>query len=194
VRLVLILAGIASLAAGCGADAKPPSVASFGTTPSSNSSGSAGSSSSSVPPGGLVAGASMSTQVGTGAAGVEYAACMRSHGVPNYPDPDDQGVLTITISAALDPSSPLFEKAVADCQKLIPAGKTLSPAKQQEMKTVALAFAACMRSHGVPHYPDPTFGSGGMVSQKIGRGDGDPSSLLFRAAQKACQSSRGNGG
>jgi hypothetical protein len=190
-----VLAGIASLAVGCGAEAKPPSVASLGTTPPRNSSSnSAGSSPSSLPPGGFVAGATMSTQVGAGAAGVEYAACMRSHGVANYPDPDDQGVLTITITAALDPSSPLFEKALADCQKLIPAGKALSPAKQQRLKTLALAFAACMRSHGVPHYPDPTFGSGGMVSQKIGRRDGDPSSPLFRAGQRACHSNRGNGG
>lgn len=134
----------------------------------------------------------MSTEVGTGAAGARFAACMRSHGVPSYPDPDGQGVITITVSSALNPSSPLFQKALAGCQKLLPAGKALSPARQQQMKKRMLAFAACMRSHGVPHYPDPTFGSGGMVSQGTSRSEGDPSSPIFQAAQKACQSTTGS--
>jgi hypothetical protein len=131
----------------------------------------------------------MSTQVGTGAAGVKFTACMRSHGVPNYPDPNAQGVITIDSSMGIDPSSPLFQKAHADCQKLLPAGKAPSPAQQQQQEKRALAFAACMRSHGVPHYPDPTFGSGGMISQKISRSSGvDPSSPIFQTAQKACRS------
>jgi hypothetical protein len=129
----------------------------------------------------------MSTQVGTGAAGVKYTACMRSHGVPNFPDPDAQG--TITISTALNPSSPLFQKAEADCRNLIPPSKGPSPAQQQQHQEKALAFAACMRSHGVPHYPDPTFGSGGMISQSLSRSEGDANSPIFQAAQKACQKS-----
>ena len=51
-----------------------------------------------------------------------------------------------------------------------------------------------MRSHGVPHYPDPTFGPGGMVSQKLSRSETDPNSPTFLAAQKACQRNRGPGG
>jgi hypothetical protein len=189
---VAVLAGVALVAAGCGGGAKSPSVASVGTTPSS--SGNARSSSSLFPPGVGVSGASMSTQVGTGEDGVEYTACMRSHGVPSFPDPNAQGEITITVSPALNPSSPVFQKAEGDCQRLSPARKGLSPAKQQHVKEGALAFAACMRSHGVPHYPDPTFGSGGMVAQKLGRSDGDPNSPVFRAAQKACQSNRVSGG
>lgn len=114
--------------------------------------------------------------------------------MPNFPDPNARGEITITVSPALDPSSPLFQKAEGDCQHLIPAGKRLSPARQQQIKERALAFAACMRSHGVPHYPDPTFGSGGMVSQKISRSDRDPNSPMFQAAQKACQSNHVGGG
>ena len=137
----------------------------------------------------------MSTGVGTGAAGIKYTACMRSHGVPRFPDPDAQGTLTITVSAALNPSSPIFQSAEADCGHLLPARKGLSHAQQQRMKTRLLAFAACMRSHGFPRYPDPTFGSGGMVSQGFGRSDGiDPGSPLFRAAQKTCQGKAVPGG
>ncbi len=129
-------------------------------------------------------------QVGT--AGVRYTACMRAHGVPKYPDPDAHGVITITISTALDPSSPLFQSAEGDCRQLIPAEKGLSAAKEQQFKARMLAFAACMRSHGVPNYPDPTFGSGG-VTQRSGGNGMDPNSPIFRAAQKNCQSNRTGG-
>jgi hypothetical protein len=117
---------------------------------------------------------------------------MRSHGVPSFPDPDAQGEITITISTSLNPGSPGFQRAVAACQHLIPAGSdaghTLSQAKQQQMKTQLLAFAACMRSHGYPNYPDPTFGSGGMVSQSLSAKSGmDPNSPQFQKAQKTCQ-------
>ena len=130
----------------------------------------------------------MSTQVGTGPAGVAFTACMRSHGVPAFPDPDAAGTLTITTSPSLDPSSPLFQKAEVHCQHLLPAGKTLSQAQQQKMKARVLAFAACMRSHGVPNYPDPTFSNGG-ISQGYGAKSGvDPSSPVFQAARKTCRS------
>jgi len=119
---------------------------------------------------------------------------MHSHGVPNFPDPDGQGTITITVSASLNPSSPTFQKALAACHHLIPpgseAGHTLSQAQQQQMKARSLAFAACMRSHGVPGYPDPTFSNGG-VSQSIGRGNGiDPNSPTFQTAQKTCSGAR----
>lgn len=118
---------------------------------------------------------------------MKFTACMRSHGVPNFPDPDAHGTITITVSTSLNPSSPLFEKAVGDCKHLLPAGTAPSPALQQRMKAGALAFAACMRSHGVPRYPDPTFSNGG-VSQSISRRNGvDPSSPIFQAAQKTCR-------
>jgi len=187
-RGVLLAAGLASLAllaAGCGGGSKSPSVASLGTTPSSSAGGTASNRLFSAGVGGF--GASVSTQVGTGPAGVRYTACMRSHGVPSFPDPDAQGTITITVSPSLDPSSPVFQQAEADCQHLAPAGKGPSQARQQRMKEGALAFAACMRSHGVPGYPDPSFGSDGMISQKIGRSEVDPNSPIFQAGQKTCQ-------
>jgi hypothetical protein len=62
------------------------------------------------------------------------------------------------------------------------------------MKERALAFAACMRSHRVPNYPDPKFFGSGGVAQGSG-GDGvDPNSPIFQAAQKTCRSNRVSGG
>jgi hypothetical protein len=189
-RALLALVGLSMLVSGCGGS-KSPSVASLGKT----ASGGAGTSVSSAPTGGVFPiGSSMSTDVGTGAAGVRYAACMRSHGLPNYPDPDSQGVITITISSSLNPVAPGFQEAEGDCKSLLPPGKPLSQARQQQMKTRLLAFAACMRSHGVPGYPDPTFGGGGMVSQSIDKNSVDPSSPIYQAAQNACRGKVSAGG
>ncbi len=176
------------LAAGCGGGSKPPSVASLGTTTSNGAVGGArgGSSAFALPPGGAGIGASMSITVGT-AAGVRYAACMQSHGLPNFPEPNAQGVITVTVSTSLNPGSPLFQKAEADCQHLIPAGKGPSRALRQRMKERMLASAACMRAHGVPGYPDPTFGSGGMVSQGVSRKSVDSNSPIFQAAENSCR-------
>jgi hypothetical protein len=189
--LTALLAAVALLVAACGGGTKTPSVASLGTTPASSSASSSSRLVLQAPPGGGGGfGGSISTQVGTGAAGVKYSACMQSHGVPDFPEPNAQGTLTITTSPSLNPNSPLFQTAEADCDHLIPAGKGLSQARLQKMKSRLLALAACMRSHGVPNYPDPTFGSGGMVSQGFGRSEGlDPNSPIFQAAQKACRGS-----
>ena len=58
------------------------------------------------------------------------------------------------------------------------------------MQEGALKFSACMRSHGVPNFPDPEISSGGGVGIRIGgKGSGiDPNSPQFKAAQKTCQS------
>ena len=80
-RGALLAAGLASLAlvaAGCGGSSKSPAVASLGTT-TSNDAGSGASNSSgafSLPPGAGI-GASISTSLGTGAAGVKFTTCMR---------------------------------------------------------------------------------------------------------------------
>ena len=188
-----MLVALAPLAAGCGGGAKSSSVASLGTTASNGASSSPSPSSSNAAA--FPIGSSMSTDVGTGTAGVNYSACIRSHGVPNYPDPDGKGTITITVSASLNPTSPVFQQAEADCRHLIPAGseagQTLSSSRRQQIQKRALAFATCMRAHGVPSYPDPTFSNGGII-QKSGGNSLDPNSPIFQAAQKTCQSNQGH--
>lgn len=185
---IVALLCLGLLAASCGAGSKSPTVASLGTTPSSRGT-SGGPSTFALPPGGARIGASISTQVGAG--GVGYTGCMRSHGLPNFPDPDARGTITITVSTSLDPASPVFRRAEADCRHLLPAGKAPTQARQQRIEAGALAFAACMRSHEVPSYPDPKFDPGGTVSQGYSRSMGvDPSSPIFQAAQNTCRSRR----
>ena len=63
------------------------------------------------------------------------------------------------------------------------------------MQAQALAFAQCMRDHGVD-MPDPQFGGGpggGGMTIAIGGPDSDidPGSAEFQAAQEACGSAFG---
>jgi hypothetical protein len=123
-----------------------------------------------------------------------YAACMRTHGVPKFPDPKPgSGGLSLTIGpgTGLDPQSSQFKAADKACRKLMPGGgEAPSPAQQAKDLAQMLKFSACMRAHGLPDFPDPTT-SGGGIQLSIGskKGSGlNPSSPVFRAAQKACQS------
>jgi hypothetical protein len=51
------------------------------------------------------------------------ASCMRSHGVPDFPDPTfANNTVTFDIPSNIDPNSPQARTAVATCAKLIPPG------------------------------------------------------------------------
>jgi hypothetical protein len=124
-----------------------------------------------------------------------YSACMRKNGVPEFPDPDSQGRIKITSGmnangerTGVDPSSPQFQSAQKACQKLQPKGGKPDAQAQAREATRALAFAKCMRTHGVPAFADPEIIPGGGIKQEIGREAGvDPAAPQFQAAQQACQ-------
>jgi hypothetical protein len=67
-------------------------------------------------------------------------------------------------------------------------------AQTAQAKARALAMSRCMRSHGVPNFPDPQFqnGPGGGVGIRLGGAGIDPNSPAFQAAQKACGSILGD--
>jgi hypothetical protein len=60
-----------------------------------------------------------------------FSACMRSHGEPNFPDPQfgAGGRVSLKISAGsgLDPRSPQFQAAQKACQKNLPGKGSLGP-------------------------------------------------------------------
>jgi hypothetical protein len=139
---IIAAAGLALLAAACS-----------GSPPSTGAGGSANAGDSSSSP-----------------SAVSYSNCMRSHGVPNYPDPSN-GQLPKGGAQAFGVSSSVFSTAQSACHSLLPnAGSfqeqasqcTLAgdcpPAVVQQMMTTDRKFAQCMRSHGVPNWPDPTIG------------------------------------
>ena len=84
-----------------------------------------------------------------------FSRCMRSHGVPNFPDPNSSGVLPKIQVDQLAASSPQFPAAHRACEHLLPNGGQPTQAQVQQAWNDMRNFAHCMRSHGVPNWPDP---------------------------------------
>jgi hypothetical protein len=90
------------------------------------------------------------------------AHCMRSHGVPKFPDPPANGTIANGSIAgwhvgpdATGVSQSVYQSAINACRHLAPDAAPPSRAQQQQMLSKLLQFAKCMRSHGVPDFPDP---------------------------------------
>jgi hypothetical protein len=147
-----------------------------------------------------VAGAGSSTGAASSSAAskrntaLAYSKCIRSHGVPDFPDPDSKGQVQINAGPGSDlaPDSPQFKKAQQACKSLEPSPP--SAAEQQRDYAKAIKFARCMRSHGVTDLPDPMPpGTAPKTQSQRGSGGGgpsgiDPNSPVFKKAQQACQS------
>ena len=74
------------------------------------------------------------------------------------------------------------------CKAYSPEDQAASGTVDPQLQAEALKYSACMRSHGVPSYPDPVF-VGGSIRETVRAGSGmDPNSPQFIAAQQACQS------
>jgi hypothetical protein len=112
----------------------------------------------------------------TSASAVTYSACMRSHRVPNYPDPDSSGQLPKPDAHHLGVSSSQLQAAQQACQHLLPnTGEAINAGSVQQCMLAddcpqplvqqvlneERRFARCMRSHGVPNWPDPITDSQG---------------------------------
>lgn len=84
---------------------------------------------------------------------------MRSHGVPNLPDPGPEGGIQLTAGSGINTNSPAFKAAQARCAKLLPYGRPGGPAPPSEQaEQQMLALSKCMRAHGLSDFPDPTAG------------------------------------
>jgi hypothetical protein len=127
---------------------------------------------------------------------IKYAACVRAHGVPNFPDPGSGGGLQIPND--INPASPAFQTAQRACQSLMPGGPGGPGAATAQQKQTMLQLARCMRVHGVPDFPDPVssppanpaglalaFGRPGafiVIPDTL-----NPQSPKFKQAAKACR-------
>ncbi|HVR04820.1 MAG TPA: hypothetical protein VMS02_02185 [Solirubrobacteraceae bacterium] len=192
-RTILTLAVLATAGlsvAGCGGSSSSPGVAHLGSSTSSGTDPSSGGSSSPE----SESSASAQQKI------IAFSHCMRTHGVPEFPEPSEGHVLIRRSDrnghvTGVNPQSAQFQVASKACAKLSPkGGKPPSPAEQAKLQEKALQFSQCMRTHGVPSFPDPQFSrSSGGVGTRIGGGKGGPSRIdlsspQFQAAQKACQS------
>ncbi len=114
---------------------------------------------------------------------VSFARCMRSSGVPSYPDPTGSGLVKESLEQ-LGVSSSRFQAAERACNHLLPnGGRPPDQAQVQRVKAKGLAFSRCVRAHGVPGFPDP--GSDGRIPDPatVGIDQGSPT---FEAANSAC--------
>lgn len=174
--LAAVLPLLALTLAGCGGHGKKPGVATVGGTGKANPSASAS--------------ADAQTSM------LNFAKCMREHGV-DMPDPDADGGITIAASGAAVNKSQV-DAAQEACKQFMPNGGTppsMSPEDLEQMRK----FAQCMRDHGV-QMSDPDPNSGGLsINGGAGPGPsggpgvtkGDKGKALddpnFKAAQEACK-------
>jgi hypothetical protein len=131
------------------------------------------------------------TQNGLGA----FAGCMRSHGVPNFPDPDSSGEIPkIQVVAASKANRNRFIAAQTACIHLAPNGSLARQQTAQEKRTQLadeLSFANCMRSHGVAGFPDPTAQGDLSVARVRAAGIDVHSPTILRTVQTCLPASHG---
>jgi hypothetical protein len=121
---------------------------------------------------------------GSVAGALTFARCMRSQGIPNWPDPPSSGVFDKSKLRQLG-VSPARVRAIEErsCNYVFEnggQGQTITPVDQVDY----LRAAACMRSHGFPRFPDPTFQNGAVrvdIPSNI-----DEDSSKFRSAATTC--------
>jgi hypothetical protein len=152
----------------------------------------------------VVAGAALGVAGCGGSAGRRQAAsdqllarseCMRAHGIHSFPDPvkangsegfpgtirQPDGSMTI---AGITFRGPAFEAAEQACPQGGSAGH--GSALSAGQKESFVAQARCIRTHGVPNFPDPVFGPRGWgVSVPLNAAQ-DPDSPAILKAENAC--------
>jgi hypothetical protein len=121
----------------------------------------------------------------------DYAKCMRSHGIADFPDPQPNpggqgGSFSYSggPGSDLDHNDPRFQAADRACQSLMPQQ---APASAQRIAGL-VKLAACLRSHGFPNFPDPD-STGGFDSSKF-----DRNSPQFQSAMQTCEQQSGTTG
>jgi hypothetical protein len=82
-----------------------------------------------------------------------WSACMRSHGVPTFPDPDGRG--RIQIPSSIDDRLPTVRAAYRACRNLASSESSLTGQGDVMHQDLLPAFTRCMRSHGAPEFPRP---------------------------------------
>ena len=120
---------------------------------------------------------------------IAFAQCMRSHGMPNFPDPPPSGSITENVSPTT--TGPEV-RAYNACKQLLPRGSTnanSSPVTQQQLNLV-LKAVQCLRAHGEPNFPDPKVVNGKLTYdlRALQAAGVSTQSAQFQVALNACRS------
>ena len=119
---------------------------------------------------------------------------MRANGVSGFPDPiaGPSGAVGLPVAESSDGSltaegktfaGPALRSAERICAAYLPPAGGPSPQISADERRQALAFARCLRAHGVPSFPDPTFSGGAPAGPPAGV---DPQSPAFHSAARVC--------
>jgi hypothetical protein len=124
-------------------------------------------------------------------AAFKYARCIREHGVPDFPDPQVSSSPGQTSIRQMVPgsvvASPQFKSAQRACRGIMPGPGNLARSDQLAHKAEFLAFARCVRAHGVSGFPDPN--SQGQITREMLSAAGvDVRSQVVQRAALACVS------
>jgi hypothetical protein len=113
-------------------------------------------------------------------AALNYGRCMRQHGI-NLPDPQVSGDdIDLGLPRGVNRNDPRVRAAEQACRRYLPDGGPTVDLPTPQMLQQALAFARCLRRHGI-NLPDPK-PDGGIDAR--GATPNDPE---FNAAQRACR-------
>ena len=179
-RLILATVAVVALVSACSGAANGPGVATLDDPSASGSPGASPAASALTPQDAALA----------------YARCMRENGV-DMPDPQvttgSGGEVKIDQQGGAPVSKEKMNAADMVCRHFMaeaaPNGQ--GPAMSAEDQDKVLAFAKCMREHGID-MPDPDFTGGGFAIRVNGGsesgGTGPKEDPAFKTAEAACSS------
>jgi hypothetical protein len=174
------VSALALLAAGCGSGGSPGATNGTSSTTAATTTAQNGTT---------------TVQIGSFAGALAFARCMRSHGIPNWPDPTSDGGfdksklqqlgLSVSRVRAIEDSSCRYDFVNS-------GGGARSAAQQGGTQLVdELSFARCMRSHGVTRFPDPTAQGGLTIEMVEAQGIDLHSPAVLRVVQACLPASHG---
>jgi hypothetical protein len=161
--------------AGCGGDDKGGGVASLGGSDQPTTTS----------PGGSKAGGEQGYDLRQA---LVFTRCMRQHGY-DMPDPQIEGNnVGLQLPNYEGQRAPKFQAAWQACRRYAPNGGQPGRPPSAQDRQQALAFARCMRQHGI-NLPDPRITAEGIDQPPApGVHRDDPKAI---AAEQACSPSRG---
>ena len=118
---------------------------------------------------------------------MKFSVCMRSHGVTEFRDPTvgSNGLPSFGPTLNVNGGAPVYNAADRACKQDLPSLAPHTSAAKATANAAALKYATCMRSHGVPQFPDPT--GQGVIQINNATGVLEQSSPAFLKAEAACQ-------
>ena len=117
-------------------------------------------------------------------ANIAFSECMRTHGVPDFPDPQPGSSFSLNGPLSGPAANTTSGKATIACEHLLPTSSTSSNGSTSTQELAeGVALAQCLRSHGEPSFPDPAVVNGGLSFDFTG-----VNTPQFKAAVSACRS------